>query len=129
MASASKVKLVITSIPTRNSVQASDRRDAMFFLSYQSAQETFDVFIIRPAKQLVRSVKCDLSVAQHQKPGVGDAQSVTLGLELNTRTVRGVLCRKSEGVTHAVGHEQARDALDIAQRDDEFVDSFRCNGV
>src|SRR5262249_35278791 len=101
MASPSSAKLMMTSIPTRSSVQASDRRDAIFsplrtsmrgfetaqdfdvFRQKQSAQEAFDVIVCRPAKQFVRSLKDDFPVAKHQKASVRDTHRIAFSLEFD----------------------------------------------
>src|SRR5436309_2468387 len=112
MASASSAKLVMTSIPTRNSVQAIDRRGAMFSPLWQAGivltQETFDVLIIGPPQQFVGSFKNNFSVAKQEETRVRDADKIIFGLELNSVvTVRRVLGCERERVAHAMRDKDA----------------------
>src|SRR5689334_9662778 len=113
MARASRAKLMMTRMPTRSSVQASDRRCAIFLLSLQ---EAFDVFILGLAKHLVRAFENDFSVAEHQESRVRDAEKRTLRLEMKFFvTVRRVFGRERERVAHAVRDENAGHQLHVAK--------------
>src|SRR5215475_6582529 len=128
MASASRAKLVMTSMPTLSSFQASDRRCAMF--SPLSLQETLNIFVFGPSEHFIRALKNNLAIAKHQKPRIRDTEKIVLSLKMNlSRTVGCVLGGHRKCIQHAVCNKHTRNLLGIAQCNDQFIDLLRCNGI
>src|SRR2546421_10058773 len=112
MATPSRAKLVITSMPTRSSAHVSDRRCAIGLSSL--SQEAFDVLVVGPAKYLIRSFKNNFPIAKHEKSRVRNAEEIVLRLKVDLFvTVRGVFRRQSERVSHPVRNEDAGYALRV----------------
>src|SRR6476646_6071766 len=114
----------MTSMPTRNSVQASDRRWAITVLL--SFQEAFYVVVLGFAQHFIRSFENNFSVAKHEKSCIRDAEKIAFRLKTNLLpAVDCVFGCQCERIAHAVRDENRRDLLGIPQCDDEFVDLFR----
>src|SRR6266566_8449840 len=91
MATANSRKLTMTTMPTRSSVHASDRRctihsssqilQVRVFFSVALGQEAFDVLVLGPAKNFVRSFKNNCAVTKHEKACIGDAEEIIFRME------------------------------------------------
>src|SRR5262245_46496451 len=118
MANASNAKLVMTSRPTRISVQARDRRDAMFSPYGKLTQETFDVIVIGSPQQFIGSFKHDFAVPKHEKARVGYADRIVFGVENHfPGAIGGVFGCKRKSIAHSMRNENAGNALGIPQCD------------
>src|SRR5215469_14821284 len=128
MASASRAKLVITSMPTLSSFQASDRRCAMF--SPLSLQETLNIFVLGPSEHFIRALENNLAVPKHQKPRIRDAHEIVLCLKMNLSPAVGcILGGQRKCIPHAVCNKHTRNLFGVAQSNDQFIDLFRRNGI
>src|SRR5881296_770956 len=93
--------------------------------SVASGQEAFDVLVLGPAKNFVRSFKNNFAVTKHEKACIGNADEIIFRMEADLPAAAGGIFRSQcEGITHPVRHENSGNTLDITKRDDEFIDLF-----
>src|SRR5262245_4703204 len=95
-----------------------------------SSEESLDIRVIGLSQSLVGAFKNDFSVTQHQEACIRNTHIPSFPANRHCAgSIDCILRRQGEGVTHPVGDKHSGDALEVAQGDDQLVDTARRDRV